>query len=184
MCASKRKELVTKNIETERLILRKFTIDDIDDLYEWASDKEATKFMLWKTHENKEETKAILNDWIKHYEGNDFANWCIELKETKEAIGSIGALNEVEENEEFISTGYIIKRKYWGRGIASEAHKAVCDYLLNELNVQCIVSYCNVNNAGSRRVLEKAGFVFEKRGQRETWNGPVDYFFFKLTRKI
>jgi RimJ/RimL family protein N-acetyltransferase len=182
MNVSCRKELTTKRIETERLVLRKFAMTDVDDMYEWASDEETTKFMSWKKHENKGETIGILNEWLKAYDGHDFANWCIELKETGEAIGSIGALIEKEGGREEISTGYIIKKKYWGKGLVTEAHKAVCDYLLNEVNVPEIISYCNVNNIGSRRVMEKTGFVFDRKGPKTVRNSQCECFFYKLTK--
>ncbi|MBQ4523154.1 MAG: GNAT family N-acetyltransferase, partial [Lachnospiraceae bacterium] len=73
----------TVKLETERLILRRFVIEDAKAMYEnWASEDEVTKFLTWPTHSSVEDTRFVLNHWINSYEKSDFYNWAIELKET------------------------------------------------------------------------------------------------------
>ena len=87
------KHLGTKTIETRRLVLRKFTLSDAEPMYRnWASDPEVTRYLLWPAHESEEETKGILKGWIAAYEKPEKYEWCIELKEIGEAIGSIVVL--------------------------------------------------------------------------------------------
>lgn len=74
------KNLGTKRLETDRLVLRRFVIEDAMDMYQnWASDPEVTRFLTWPAHEDVETSKNILQDWIKRYDNNDFYNWAIEL---------------------------------------------------------------------------------------------------------
>ena len=79
----------TIKLETERLILRKFTVEDAEAMYEnWASEEEVTKFLTWPPHANAELTKCLLTNWGENYEKPDYYNWVIELKATGEIIGN------------------------------------------------------------------------------------------------
>lgn len=66
----------TKTIETDRLILRQFTMDDAEAMFRnWASDDEVTKYLTWPTHSSMEVSKMVLEDWTSHYSEPDFYNW-------------------------------------------------------------------------------------------------------------
>ena len=81
----------TRTIETQRLRLRRFTMDDAEDMYRgWACDPQVTKYLTWPAHESAEVSRAILALWIPQYEDGAFFNWAIEWKETGEAIGAMG----------------------------------------------------------------------------------------------
>ena len=151
----------TKEIETERLILRRFVIEDAEDMYKnWTSDPEVTKYLTWPTHPNVDETKAVLNNWISNYENNEFLNWGMEYKETGEVIGSISVV-KLNEDTASADMGYCMSRSLWGKGIMPEALKAVIDYLFNEVEVNRIAA-CHVpENPKSGRVMEKAGMKKE-----------------------
>ena len=76
------KHLGTKRIETSRLILRQFTGDDAQAMFDnWASDPEVTKFLTWPTHSSVDVTKQIVESWVAGYEQENFYLWMIELKE-------------------------------------------------------------------------------------------------------
>ena len=82
----------TIRIETPRLILRRFVIEDAPAAFRnWTSDPEVTKFLRWPTHPHVGVTESVLNDWISSYEKPDFYQWAIELKELGEPIGSIAS---------------------------------------------------------------------------------------------
>ena len=83
----------TKTIETERLILRKFTNDDINDVYKnYASKDVVTEFLTWETHSSIDvTTEYISNVVIPSYENEEY-NWAVEYKETHEVVGAIMAL--------------------------------------------------------------------------------------------
>ena len=79
-----------KRIETKRLILRRFTLEDAEDMFNgWCNDPEVTRFLTWPPHGNVEVTKNILKDWISEYENGDYFNWAMELKETGKIVGNI-----------------------------------------------------------------------------------------------
>ena len=100
--------LGTFNLETDRLILRKFKIEDATDMYNnWASDNEVTKYLSWKTHLNIEETKEIIKSWIENYYKSDFYQWAIILKENNQAIGSISVVKN-DDSIEMVHIGYCI----------------------------------------------------------------------------
>ena len=83
----------TRNIETTRLLLRRFRIDDAEDMYNnWANDPEVTRFLTWFPHENVDVTRGLIEEWISQYDNGDYFNWVMELKETGKIIGNISVV--------------------------------------------------------------------------------------------
>lgn len=151
----------TKKIETERLILRRFVIEDAKDMYDnWASDPEVTKYLTWPPHGSVAVTEWLLKSWIAKYEEDNYFNWVIEYKETGKIIGSISV---VKFNEAIMSAdiGYCMSRSLWGKGIMPEALTAVIDYLLNEVGLNRVAACHAVDNPKSGRVMVKAGMKQE-----------------------
>ena len=71
----------TQTLRTDRLILRRFTIDDAQEMFDnWANDERVTKFLTWQPHKNPEKTKELLKDWIKTYEDPTTYNWLIDQR--------------------------------------------------------------------------------------------------------
>lgn len=164
------KHLGTKRIETERLVLRRFTLEDAENMYRnWASDPEVTRFLLWPTHEDVEHTRSILKEWVSSYENEDKYEWCIAKKENDEPIGSIGAFN-YNEKVQSIEIGYCISKAYWHQGITSEAMRAVMDYLLHEVGVARIEARHDPKNQHSGGVMRKCGLKYEGTRVRADWN--------------
>lgn len=164
------KHLGTQKIETDRLILRRFTLDDAEAMYRnWASDPEVTKFLMWPTHSSIEVTKTVLTDWVAAYENVDKYEWCITKKENDEPIGSIGVVN-TNEKIKSMEIGYCISRDYWHQGITSEALKAVMAYLLEEVGVERIESRHDPKNPHSGAVMRKCGLRYEGTRVRADWN--------------
>lgn len=151
----------TERIETERLVLRRFTIEDAEDMYNgWCTDPEVTRFLTWPPHESVEVTKAVLNDWIPKYENGDYFNWVIELKETGKIFGNISVV-KVRENIDSADIGYCMARAYWGQGYMPEALKAVMRYLFEVVGMNRVAALHDANNAKSGRVMDKAGMKLE-----------------------
>jgi len=151
----------TRTLETERLILRRFVVEDAQAMYDnWASDPEVTRFLTWPPHGSAQLTKQLLEDWVKQYENKAYYNWVIELKETGDVIGNISVvkLNEAVESGDM---GYCMSRAFWGRGIMPEALKAVIKYLFEEVGLNRIAACHDVNNPKSGRVMDKAGMKLE-----------------------
>lgn len=149
----------TMLLETERLILRKFKCSDIETMYHnWANDDEVTKFLTWPTHENSQVTAVILESWIAEYNEMDTYKWCIEFKETGEAIGSISIVS-INQNVNSLEIGYCIGQKYWNHGLTSEAVRRVVDYLFSHIEANRIEAHVDPRNNSSAAVLVKAGFI-------------------------
>lgn len=155
------KNVGTKRLETDRLILRRFTMEDAKDMFEnWASDDEVTKFLTWPTHSSIEVTKHILEGWVSRYENEDFYNWAIELKESGKVIGNISVV-ELKERTECAEIGYCMSRSLWGKGIMPEALGEVIAFLFDEAEFNRVEAFHDVNNPKSGRVMEKAGMKYE-----------------------
>lgn len=151
----------TGTIETERLILRRFTIDDAENMYNnWVSDNEVCKYMRWMPHKSIEETEKCISNWIGLYNKEAFYLWVITFKKDNEPKGSIGRF-VVNENDLCGDIGYCIGRKSWGQGIATEALRSVLNFAFNTVGFNRIESYHSVNNPASGRVMEKSGMIFE-----------------------
>ena len=151
----------TQTIETERLILRRVTAEDAQDMYRnWASDPEVTKYLTWPTHASADISAKVLNEWIPQYEQGDFFNWVIVYKENGEAVGNISVV-KINEAIDAADIGYCLGRMYWGRGIMPEALRAVINYLFEQADLNRIAAAHDVNNPKSGRVMEKAGMQYE-----------------------
>lgn len=151
----------TKRLETERLILRQFKIEDYVEMYNnWACEDVVTKFLTWQTHTNLDVTKSVLADWISKYANKDFYNWAIELKEENRLIGNISVVSLREETLSAI-LGYCMGSKWWGKEIMPEAGKAVLKYLFEEVGFNRIAANHDKNNPKSGRVMQKIGMTYE-----------------------
>lgn len=169
-------------IETERLILRAFEQSDLDDFFEYASVKGVGERAGWKHHESKEESQQILNSFINHDK-----TFAIVLKENSKVIGSLGVEEYGMEDAltEFLEykgreIGYVLSKEYWGKGIMTEAVKAIINYLFNELNLDFLIcGYYDFNNK-SKRVQEKCGFKPYRKLLMETRMGTKEHSILNL----
>ena len=167
----------TRYIETERLILRRFELSDAPAMFaNWASDGEGTKYLTWPTHADVSVTEGILGQWVPQYEKDDYYNWAIVLKEHgSQPIGNINVAHWSEDREA-PEIGYCMGRRWWHRGIMTEALGAVLDFLFERVGVEQIVALHDTNNPHSGGVMRKCGMVFdgvqEKAGKNN--QGVVD----------
>ncbi len=151
----------TQRIETHRLILRPFRVEDAEDMFTgWASDPEVTRFLTWPVHTGVEATRSLLKAWTARYEDGGFFNWAMEWKESGHVIGNISVV-KLNEEAESADIGYCMSRAFWGRGIMPEALRAVMDYLFDTVNLNRVAACHDVNNPKSGRVMEKAGMKAE-----------------------
>ncbi len=149
-----------KVLETERLILRPFKLEDLDDFYEYASVPDVGERAGWNHHENKDESLIVLSRFIESDK-----TFAILLKENKKVIGSLGVekYNDEDKLEEFKDykgreLGFVLSKEYWGKGIMKEAVDRVSDYLFDEMDLDFLLCGHFENNTQSRRVQEKCGF--------------------------
>lgn len=153
--------LGTKYIETERLILRRFTLEDAQAMFDnWASDPEVTKFMTWPTHASVEVSSMVLADWVSHYGEDHYYQWAIVPKSLGQPIGSIAGVH-LNDRIGKVEVGYCIGRAWWHQGIMSEALRAVIAYLLDEVGANRVEACHDPNNPNSGAVMRKCGMVYE-----------------------
>lgn len=146
----------TKCLETDRLILREFKIDDAEAMYRnWATDPECCKYLAWDVHQNLDETKSVIQKWIDEYQKGSY-QWVVELKENHEIIGSITVVR-VHEEHKTAEIGYCYGSKFWHHGYATEALRCVIEYLLNECGFYLVECGHISGNPASGRVMQKAG---------------------------
>ena len=151
----------TRRLETSRLILRRFSVEDADDMYRnWASDPEVTRFLTWPCHESAEATARLLENWVQRYADGSVFNWAIEHKTDGAVIGSI-AVVRLDESVNAAEIGYCLSRAVWGRGLMPEALRAVMAFLFDEAEFNRISARHDVNNRKSGRVMQKAGMRYE-----------------------
>ena len=154
-------------LRTERLILRPWRQEDLDDFYEYASVDGVGQMAGWLPHDNKEITQSIMESFITHKK-----TFALELD--GKVIGSLGI--ELYKEEEFPeldgfqgrSIGYVLSKDYWGRGLMPESVKAVQKYLFETVGLDFLVISHYVWNGQSRRVIQKSGFRYLKTIQLQT----------------
>ena len=157
------KRIGTRRLETDRLILRRFTVEDAEDMYRnWASDPEVTRYLTWPCHVSAEATAKLLETWVERYGDGGCFSWAIELRETGSVVGSISAV-KLDENVNAAEIGYCLSRACWGRGIMPEALRAVMEELFHHAEINRIAAYHDANNPKSGRVMQKAGMKYEGR---------------------
>lgn len=151
----------TQTIDTPRLILRRAVREDAEPMFRnWASDDAVTKFLTWPTYQSVESAYPILNMWVNNYEKDDYYHWMIVLKELGEPIGSISVVNQRDDIAE-AEIGYCIGKRWWHKGIVSEALEAVMGFLFTQVGMNRIEAKHDTKNPNSGGVMKKCGMKFE-----------------------
>ena len=152
---------VIEDINTDRLVLRKFTFDDAQMLFEnYGCDEDNTKYMLWKNYKSVDDAKKSIEYYINCYEENStFRQYAIELKSTKELIGQISF--DLSKRHHFAEIAYVLGKKYQRQGYMKETIDALVDYLFNEIGCNRISAEVMIDNEASINLLKKCGFIVE-----------------------
>lgn len=160
-------------LRTDRLILRPWRTSDLDDFYEYAKVDGVGQMAGWSPHQSKEESARILELFIR--EKKTFA-----LEYQGKVIGSLGieTYNE-EQYPEFEKLkgreiGYVLSADYWGRGLMTEAVRAVIPYLFETVELDFLLVGHFVQNTRSARVIEKCGFRYLKTTEYHTQYGTTE----------
>lgn len=147
-------------LETERLKIRHYTLDDLEELIEMRSDPDVYRYLGGLELQNAAEVTKRLNFYLDCYEKFGFGSCAMILKETGENIGSSG-LQPLEDTGE-IEVGYSLKKRYWRMGIGFECANAWLKYGFEKADLERIVAVAVAANTGSWRIMEKCGMTFEK----------------------
>ncbi len=145
-------------IETARLLLRQFKMDDLDALAQLFADPEVVKYLGSGEPASKAETETALRSIVTHWERYGFGRWAAVYKSTGGLIGYSG-LRSFHGEPELV---YLLGRPYWRRGLATEMARACLKFGFEELEFGRIIAMAKTQNVRSHRVLEKAGLSFER----------------------
>ena len=134
-------------LETDRLILREYVTEDFEDLFEILSDTETMQHYPAPFDEDR--TRNWINWNLDNYKKYGFGLWAVVLKETGEFIGDCGITIQDIDGELLPEIGYHIHKKYWRKGFAKEAARAVRDWVFLNTQYDIIYSYIKYTNVGS-----------------------------------
>lgn len=148
-------------LTTERLVLRPWLETDLEDLYEYARVDGVGQMAGWMPHENPAESRAVLQMFM-----NGKKTFAVEY--AGKVVGSLGIEIYREDHYPQLAQlrgreiGYALAKDCWGKGLMTEAVRAVIDWLFGQQGLDFLLIYHFENNARSRRVIEKTGFQFVK----------------------
>ncbi len=135
--------------------LKTFTFVDIDDFMEWATDDDVTKYMMWNSYHSRSDAESFFANVVEKHP------WFKAICLGKKVIGSITLDKGKGAHSCKAELGFVIARKYWGKGFVTQAIKIVIETGFKDLDIQRIEAYVDPTNIGSQRVLEKNGFTKE-----------------------
>lgn len=142
-------------LKTKRLLLRPLGMQDVESVHEYASDLENTKYMMYLPNTTLEETIDFLQNVEKEWKKQqpDFYEFAIIYEEKQ--IGTVSLY--MENNFETGELGWILNKKYWNKGIITEAAVMLIEFAKKERNLTHFIAHCDTENTGSYRVMEKLG---------------------------
>ncbi|MBQ6400756.1 MAG: GNAT family N-acetyltransferase [Firmicutes bacterium] len=144
-------------LETERLILRRWEKKDAPQLYEYAKNPNVGPPAGWKPHESVRESRMIIDQLFRIN-----ATWAVVLKESGRIVGSISLEpDKFRTNIRTRELGYSLAEDCWGRGLMTEAARTVIRYAFEEMKLETLMIRTSSSNRRSQRVIEKCGFVYE-----------------------
>jgi RimJ/RimL family protein N-acetyltransferase len=146
--------------DTDRLLLRTFTIDDCPLIFDLNSDSDVTRYTFDPMTDPGQAKDLLERIILPQYALYNHGRWAVHLKTNKEFIGWCGLKYRFERNE--VDLGYRLKRSAWGKGYATEAAFACLQYGFRHLRIDRIVGRAVPENRGSWKVLEKIGMHFKR----------------------
>ena len=151
-------------IETQRLVLRPMTVADAEDAFEWQSDPEVNRYMVYPLYTDIEKTW----NWLRGLKPDEH-EFGFELKASGKVIGA-GGIKYVPDAKAW-ELGYNLNRAYWGRGYATEASRALIRWAYDAHGARDFIAAHSTINDASGNVIRKCGFSFDHFGQYSRYDG-------------
>jgi len=153
--------LGTMRLDTERLVLRRFTESDAPAMFaSWCSDPAVATYMTWQLHGDVSATQEYLEGILRDYGRENYYHWAIEIKSTGQVVGSLG-VGRHNDATRSATMGYSLGSAWWNQGYMTEALRAVIQFLFEEVGMNRVESFHDARNPGSGRVMQKAGMAYE-----------------------
>lgn len=155
----------TVMIETERLSLRRFTMEDLEQIFiNCWSDLEVTKWLRYKPMQCVEDVinnaEMFTDKWLGAYDRPNRYSWAIQLKASGEVIGRFFGMHPDDDISQ-IELAYELGRDWWNQGLMTEAVKAIIDFFFNEVGLNRIYANHASENPASGKVMQKCGMTYE-----------------------
>ena len=147
-------------LETPRLILRRMTMKDAKDIFEYSRDEEVACHVLWSAQRDIGEAKDYCRYMLRRYRADEPSSWGIIDRQTRHLVGTIGYMDYSMDNAS-VEIGYSLARWLWNGGYMTEALRAMVQNAFEVMNVEVVAISHFVGNEPSRKVIERAGFIFE-----------------------
>ena len=156
-------------VETPRLLLRRVTLRDAHDMYEYSRDEEVARHVLWTAHRSIWETKAFIRWLIQQYRCAEPSSWCIVEKASGQVVGTIGFMSYQQDNAT-VEVGYSLARRCWNQGLMTEALSAVLEECFRVMQLHRVEAQHFSANPASGRVMAKCGMTHEGTLRRRIFN--------------
>ena len=147
-------------LETERLILREILQEDAEAFFAMDSNPEVVKYVGIKPLTDISHSVKMIESIRNQYIENGIGRWAVVRKEDKKMVGWSGLklIKEINNHQNIYDLGYRFTPEYWGKGYATETAIAVLNYAFNEMKLNKVCAYADVENDASNHVLRKLGF--------------------------
>ncbi len=143
----------THEIETARLRLRLFASDDVADFYQIIRDPDVKRFLADGEEFTIDSTRALIERFNEIFRARGYGRWAVVEKERGKLIGYCGLIVLIDEVG--VELAYLLAKECWGRGLATEAARACLRYGFEQLGCERIAAISIVENAASKRVMER-----------------------------
>jgi len=171
-------------LETKRLILRRMTLADAEDVFDYCKDPEVFRYVGGKAHKTMADSENFIRDIEQKYSKKEILPWGLVYKKDNKLIGDCVFLlwpNQPKRAE----CDYLLSKNYWNQGFMTEAVKELIRLGFEKLMFDRIQAMCEVANAASARVMEKAGMQFEGvlRNYIQHQGKPLDMKMYSIIRQ-
>lgn len=156
-------------MRTERLVLRPVRMSDAEDLYEYSSDPQVARHVLWDAHTSIHQTRSYIRYLLRQYRNAAPCTFGIALRSTGKVIGTIGFM-WLQQDNRAAEVGYSLNRAYWNQGLMTEALRAILEFGFTKLNLNRIEAQHESDNPASGRVMLKAGMQREGTLRQRLYN--------------
>lgn len=171
-------------LETQRLILRRITMRDAQDIFAYSRDSDVARHVLWSAQKDISEAKDYCRFMAKRYRNDEPSSWGIIDKKTDKLVGTIGYMDYSEDNGS-VEVGYSLAKWMWNGGYMTEALRRVIAYTFESMDINRIEAQHELDNASSGRVMEKCGMVKEGVLRQRLYNKGryVDVALYAILRE-
>jgi RimJ/RimL family protein N-acetyltransferase len=156
---------------TERLRMRPWVSDDAEAVMRMFSDPEVDEFL--EVGGTPEAARRLIDGHRRHQAAHGFSQWALEERASGEVVGELG-LQLLENEGPEVELGWVLARRVWGRGYATEGSRAWLDAAFGELGLEEVVAVIRRENAGSHRVAERLGM--RRAGTRRAYGHELDLY--------